>query len=138
MEQLRISVRNLTHLVDDTLSISQLDSFTYDVNLQKVLAQYLSNACKYTERGTITLSCTRLPGGTVEFAVADTGCGIDPCNAEIVFERFEKLGSYKQGNGLGLSIVRVIARLLHGVAYLDTAYQEGARFVFRLPGDSIA
>lgn len=186
MEQLRISVRNLTHLVDDTLSISLLDSFTYDVNLQevdakeqcrlalgqaaclcpegvnlqlqwpvrpeeevhtlridvyllqKVLAQYLSNACKYTERGAITLSCTRLPGGTVEFAVADTGCGIDSHNAEIVFERFEKLGSYKQGNGLGLSIVRVIARLLHGVAYLDTAYQEGARFVFRLPGDSVA
>lgn len=105
---------------------------TDEERLTQVLHNLLSNACKYTEHGSITLSCME-KGNNVEFAVTDTGCGISPDNAERIFRRFEKLDSFKQGTGLGLNICLQIAELLHGSIRLDTGYTTGARFVFALP-----
>ena len=100
--------------------------------LQQVLTNYLTNACKYTERGSITLSYELMPD-KVRFAVTDTGPGIKPEDAEKVFERFQMLDKTKRGTGLGLHICRIISKLLHGKAYVDTQYSEGARFVFDHP-----
>lgn len=69
----------------------------------------------------------------VIFSVTDTGTGIDPENAERIFDRFEKLDQFKQGTGLGLNICRSIADLLHGEETLDTTYTKGARFLFIHP-----
>jgi signal transduction histidine kinase len=100
--------------------------------LQQVLTNYLSNACKYTEEGSITLSYEVLPD-VVRFAVSDTGCGVKPEDAEKVFERFQMLDKAKRGTGLGLHICRLIAKLLHARAYVDKSYTGGARFVFDHP-----
>lgn len=110
--------------------------------IQQLLVNLLTNAYKYTEQGRIIVSChermqgqnERMPNQqVVVIAVSDTGPGIQPDMAEQVFNRFEKLNSFKQGTGLGLSICRQIANLLGGEIYVDTSYDKGARFVFLHP-----
>lgn len=102
------------------------------VLVERVLCNYISNACKYTATGSITVGYAK-QGEGFKLTVTDTGCGIADENAEKVFNRFEKLGSYIQGNGIGLAIVALIAKILHGKAYMDTTYKEGGcRFVFEV------
>ena len=102
--------------------------------VQQVLMNFLSNACKYTEEGSITISSSLTENpGYVTFAVEDTGPGIPPEMAEEVFERFAKLQNSKQGAGLGLSICRIIAANLGGNVWVDTAYTDGARLVLVIP-----
>lgn len=104
--------------------------------LQQVLTNFLTNACKYTERGSIILSYDVLPE-VVRFTVIDTGCGVKGEDAEKVFERFQMLDKAKRGTGLGLHICRLISDLLHGRTYLDTSYKGGAKFVFEHPLKSV-
>ena len=104
--------------------------------LQQVIINFLTNACKNTEEGKITLTCESVSidgKDFARFAVTDTGCGVPADKAETIFKRFEKLDDFKQGTGLGLSIVMLICELLHGKVYLDTEYKNGARFVFEHP-----
>lgn len=107
---------------------------TDSVRLQQILRNLLVNATKHTAAGTITLECRHADEGTaVAFAVADTGEGIAPENAELIFHRFEQLGSFRKGSGLGLHICRLVAGRLGGEVHLDTSYSGGARFVFTHP-----
>lgn len=105
---------------------------TDPLRLKQVLINFLTNACKYTEKGSVTLGVIDEPE-KVMFTVTDTGCGIAEENADRIFNRFEKLDEFKQGTGLGLNICRAIATLLGGRVWLDTSYHEGARFVFEHP-----
>ncbi len=100
--------------------------------LQQILTNLLGNACKYTEDGSIVLSYTT-NSEKVIFSVTDSGCGIAPEKAEAIFQRYEKLDSFKPGFGIGLSICRSITDLLNGRIYLDTTYTKGARFVLEIP-----
>ena len=114
------------------------DEFTVRADrlrVRQVLTNLIGNACKFTEKGMIlvTVSIRENPG-FVTFAVADSGAGIPEDKAEAIFERFEKLGSFKPGTGLGLPICRMIAQMMDGRVWLDTEYKgAGARFVFTLP-----
>lgn len=111
------------------------DLFTDPVRVRQILINLLTNAAKFTQEGTITLSsCTVPEKGRVEFSVEDTGIGINPANSDKIFERFVKLNPDSQGIGLGLTIARLIAQRLDGDLYLDTDYSgPGARFVLSLP-----
>lgn len=71
--------------------------------------------------------------GIVAFTVTDAGAGIPASEAERIFERFVKLDTFTQGQGLGLSVARLIARTLGGDLHLDTSCTTGARFVLTLP-----
>ena len=104
------------------------------MRIQQILINYLTNAIKNTEKGTITLGCTvdETPG-CVSFYVADTGIGVPVDKAEIIFNRYVKLDSFKQGAGLGLSICSILAEKLGGKVYLDRNYSPGARFVLDIP-----
>ena len=118
--------------IDEPSNANELILNTDIARLQQILTNLLTNACKYTEEGSITLAY-RHDKTEWEFSVTDTGCGIPPEKAETIFERFEKLDSFKQGTGLGLNICRRIAELVGGRVYLDTSYTGGARFVFMHP-----
>ena len=100
--------------------------------VEQVLINLLNNAAKFTKQGRVTLSY-KVVGNMLEFEVTDTGSGIPPEKAGLVFERFEKLDSSTQGAGLGLPIARLLAGLLKGSLKLDTSYTGGARFVFTIP-----
>lgn len=100
--------------------------------VQQVLSNFLTNACKYTTEGAIKLSY-HVDNDTIRFSVTDTGVGIKPEEAEMVFHRFKMLDKATKGTGLGLHICSLIANLLNGKVYVDTTYKKGARFVFELP-----
>lgn len=102
--------------------------------LIQILTNLLSNAAKFTKEGEITLDLSTSQDGTqAVFTVTDTGCGIDPRNKELIFERFCKLDNSVPGAGIGLTISRMIARLMGGTLLLDTTYNGGARFILTLP-----
>ena len=99
------------------------------------LALLLDNAKKFTTDGTVTLAVDAdLQASKITYTVADTGMGIPANEAEHVFEPFVKLNSYFDGQGLGLTFARSIARRLGGELMLDTTNTgKGARFVMTLP-----
>jgi signal transduction histidine kinase/HAMP domain-containing protein len=84
--------------------------------LRRVLQNFLSNAVRYTSAGKILLGVRRLRTG-YRIEVWDTGCGIAGDKTEEIFEEFRRLdpqqGGLERGAGLGLAIVRTIAKLLN-------------------------
>ena len=121
----------MTSEVDDSFTIR-----TDPRRVQQVIINYLTNACKHTEKGEIHvhISLKENPG-SLTFSVTDTGTGVPADKAESIFERFTKLDAFVQGTGLGLNICRTVADKLGGKVCLDTSYTGGARFLFILPLD---
>lgn len=105
------------------------------LRLQQVFNNLFTNAKKFTDKGSITLSIDKVDvvKKVVTLSVTDTGTGIPADKAEFVFERFKQLDSFKPGTGLGLSITRSIITTLGGRIWLDTSYTSGARFCFTHP-----
>lgn len=113
-----------------------LKLYTDKRRVGQVLQNLLSNACKNTTNGSITLQVEHDSSNNVQFIVTDTGVGIPADKAKKIFEHFEKLDHYSPGLGLGLYVCNLIAQALGGDIYLDTSYTEGARFVFTVPSHS--
>lgn len=99
------------------------------------LALVLDNAKKFTTDGSVTLLVDAdLQDSKIIYAVTDTGMGVPVQEAERIFEPNVKLNSYFDGQGLGLTFARSIARRLGGDLVLDTTHTDkGARFVMTLP-----
>ena len=116
------------HHVPDSLHI-----ITDKGCLLKVLSELLHNANKYTQEGSITISCIQPDSQSVCFMVSDTGPGIAEEHHEHVFSQFTKLDDFSEGLGMGLTLCRKLAGLLGGQITLDAAYTKGARFVLTLP-----
>jgi signal transduction histidine kinase len=110
------------------------------VKVQQIVTNLVSNAVKFTERGSVKLRCRALPGGGCTIAVNDTGIGIRPEHHEIIFEEFRQVDGSStrvyQGTGLGLSIARRFARLLGGDVTLESRPGGGSTFTLRLPAES--
>ena len=123
--------------IDIRFNSNLKDSFKIITNSQeaeKVLNNLLNNACKFTEQGSVTLSCYQDElEKMVCFSVTDTGKGIKEGEEEKIFEHFYKVDAYKEGVGLGLPLARRIARQLGGDVVLDTTYKDGSRFILKLP-----
>ena len=99
--------------------------------LRQILDNLLSNAIKFTEEGYITLICEiDEKSENVRFIVEDTGCGIPKEKQDKIFESFEKVDSFIQGMGLGLTICKLVAVRLGGAIVLDTTYEKGTRMIF--------
>ena len=101
--------------------------------VQQIIVNFLSNACKHTTEGEIHVHCSTSENpGQVTFSVTDTGCGVSPDKAELIFKRFNTNGK-SNSHGLGLDICRDLARRLGGNIGLDKSYTDGARFYLTLP-----
>lgn len=101
--------------------------------LNLLLGALLNNAYKFTEQGSIRISCGRDGEQRVFIAIEDTGCGIPAGQHERVFERFTKLDTFSPGNGLGLYMCRLITRHLGGEIHIDPTCAGGLRIVVTLP-----
>ncbi|MFA5642705.1 MAG: ATP-binding protein, partial [Bacteroidales bacterium] len=101
--------------------------------LSQVLLNLITNSYKFTDKGTITLKYKVQKNKTILFSITDTGIGIPRQQQCKLFERFGKLNHFKQGNGLGLAISRLIVNRLGGEIWIDPNYTEGARFFFTHP-----
>ncbi|MEO1021598.1 MAG: ATP-binding protein [Bacteroidota bacterium] len=109
--------------------------------LTQVLNNLLSNALKFTEKGTVTLTVKKLSseekGHTnIEFAVHDTGIGIAPDRLEKIFESFTQAGEETKrlygGTGLGLTISKQLTELQGGVVRVDSELGKGTSFYIQL------
>ena len=109
------------------------------VRLTQILGNLLSNAVKFTAQGGVTLEVLVHEGGR-RFVVRDTGIGFGPELKARLFGRFEQGDSVTQhfgGSGLGLSICRQLAELMHGVLDGDAEPGRGATFTLDLPSGAI-
>lgn len=100
--------------------------------LTQVISNLLTNAVKFTDSGSVTLSY-RLQGDGVCIEVADTGIGIAPDYCDRIFERFVKVDEFKQGTGLGLPICKTIVETLNGHIGVRSELGRGSVFWFTLP-----
>jgi PAS domain S-box-containing protein len=108
--------------------------------VRQTLFNLLSNACKFTRNGTITLSARRDANEAVEwieFQVRDTGIGMTPDQQAKVFEAFTQADDSTTrtygGTGLGLAITKSFCRLMGGDVTLTSETGKGSTFTVRLP-----
>lgn len=121
---------------------------TDDQRLEQILKNLLSNAFKFTAKGSVTLDIhpmkddeaqrSSLAGGDiVAFSVIDTGIGIDASRLEDIFEAFQQEdGSIDRrygGTGLGLTIARKFAHLLRGEILVSSEKGKGSCFTLLVP-----
>ncbi|MCD8511205.1 MAG: ATP-binding protein [Bacillus sp. (in: Bacteria)] len=113
--------------------------YTDEQRLKQILKNLLSNAFKFTNEGSVTISIEERMRGAAEmiFSVADTGIGISEEQQNTIFEAFyQGDGTTTRnygGTGLGLSITRELAELLNGEISLESKEGEGSIFRFILP-----
>ncbi len=121
---------------------------TDENKLRQILLNLLSNAAKFTERGSVAIHVR--PGRLlkddpsagdaskfVTFQVIDTGIGIAPTDQDAIWQEFRQLdGSLSrryEGTGLGLAIVRRLVTMLGGAIELESRLGEGSTFTFAIP-----
>lgn len=102
------------------------------VRFNQVLTNFMTNAIKYTKEGHIRMGYGCHNKGLRIF-VEDTGMGLPKDKKDLVFDRFEKLGSFVQGTGLGLSICKDIANMFGGKVGVDSELGKGSTFWMWVP-----
>ena len=110
------------------------------LRLRQILLNLLSNACKFTKGGEVSLrvSPVSIEGRNwLDFAVADTGIGMTPEQVNKLFEEFVQADQTTArnygGTGLGLAITRKLCRMMGGDALVTSEIGKGSTFVARLP-----
>ncbi len=101
----------------------------------EIIQNFVSNAIRYTEKGTVQLSCEEI-GDMLRVKVTDTGIGIEEDQLEAIFNEFHQCktpGSNKEGFGLGLAIVRRLADLLGHEVAVESQPGEGSCFHISIP-----
>ena len=132
----RIQAKNLTlHTESDDFPLNLRGDPT---RLQQALLNFLSNAIKFTERGSISLVARKLEENDdflrIRFEVKDTGIGIPKEEQARLFGLFEQADNSVTrkygGTGLGLAITRRLAELMGGEAGVESVPQKGSTFWF--------
>lgn len=107
--------------------------FLFDsVRLNQLFSNFINNAIKHTDKGSITLAYELRPD-EIEFSVTDTGEGMSDEVQSHVFDRFYKGNDFKQGTGLGLSICKSIVEQQKGKIGVRSEIGKGSCFWFSLP-----
>lgn len=102
-----------------------------EIRIKQIINNYMNNAIKFTEKGTITLVIEKSVE-TLHFSVTDTGIGIHQEDISQLFTDFAQLniGANRQfgGTGLGLAISKKLALLMNGDVSIDSQYGKGSTF----------
>jgi PAS domain S-box-containing protein len=101
----------------------------------EIIQNFVSNAIRYTDKGTVKLDCEEI-GGKLRVKITDTGIGIEKDQLEAIFNEFHQIkapGSSQEGFGLGLAIVRRLADLLDHEVAVESKPGEGSCFCISMP-----
>jgi signal transduction histidine kinase len=111
--------------------------YSDDHRLSQILRNFISNALKFTRQGDVRVSARALGPQEIEFAVTDTGVGIDAGLLPTLFADFVQIhsGAHRRlrGTGLGLSLSRKLAELLGGRVGVESQPGVGSRFWVVIP-----
>ena len=108
--------------------------------IERVVANLVSNALKFTKRGAVRVEA-QADGGSIVVRVRDTGGGMTPAQAQRLFQRFERIEPEKQresgisGTGLGLAISKKLVEAHGGRIWVDSEPGRGSVFSFTLPAE---
>ena len=150
--KLATSISAMMHVFETKIQEKNLELVTeYDTNIPKVLLgdpvrlhqiilNLVSNAIKFTSNGKITVSVNLLEedeeSTTVEFAISDTGIGIEESKINNIFDNFQQATTGTSrlygGTGLGLAIVKQLVEPQGGTVSVKSKIEEGSTFSFTL------
>ncbi|NOZ45383.1 MAG: response regulator, partial [Chlorobi bacterium] len=123
-------------------NVKELVIYTDAVRFKQIISNLLSNAFKYTEKGTVefgyhVIHSTKNANRAIEFFVKDTGIGIKKDQLNIIFDRFRKLEAKNEkiysGAGIGLTIVKTLVNLLNGKLRVESKLSVGSTFFVEFP-----
>jgi signal transduction histidine kinase len=115
-----------------------LSLWTDPTKLRQCLLNLVSNACKFTENGTVSIRVSNLESeDCVELSVSDTGIGVSPEQVAILFQPFTQADASTArkygGTGLGLAITKRLCEMLGGGISMASEPGQGSTFSIRLP-----
>ncbi|MCW8910520.1 MAG: ATP-binding protein [Gammaproteobacteria bacterium] len=123
-------------LIKNVPDISDIKITSDITKVRQILLNLISNACKFTENGNITLNIS-LDDDWVNFEVEDTGIGIDDEQLENIFQPFQQADSSTTrkfgGSGLGLAISRHYCEMMNGEISVQKNNNKGSVFKVKLP-----
>ena len=139
MTTIRANAKNLEFKVEVDPELPSV-YFGDDVRIRQVLMNLLTNAVKYTDKGSVTLTVKRtlvLDGKAImSFSVADTGVGIKQEDMEKLYAAFERIEEEnhrnEEGTGLGMSITASLLELMGSKIQVESEYGKGSCFYFVL------
>jgi PAS domain S-box-containing protein len=119
---------------------SSAEVYTDVLKLHQIISNLISNALKYTQRGSVTFGYdlkSGEEGESLSFFVKDTGIGIEKERQQMIFEKFRKIddksGALNGGMGLGLSIAKAFADIMGGRIRVESVAGEGSVFYLEIP-----
>ncbi len=137
-----ISVKARTKGLDLIFDIDESMPTEYygdDIRIRQVLVNLLTNAVKYTQKGSVTMTVTCDVDGenaVLHYAVKDTGIGIKDEDMDKLFSEFQRIDEarnrYIEGTGLGMNITIKLLKLMGSELKVTSKYEEGSEFSFDL------
>lgn len=127
--------KNLHLDLDTEHNLPQLE--TSRLYLEEVMQNFITNAIKYTKKGSVTFGAKMESGDAIRFFVKDSGIGISKSDMQHIFERFYRSEDYRtretSGTGLGLYVVEKLATKLGTKVDVESRLNVGSTFSFRIP-----
>lgn len=107
------------------------------LRLEQIIKNLISNAAKFTLKGSVTLDVSLRSKSEISFSVIDTGIGIPSEQLDIIFEAFRQADGTTNrkfgGTGLGLTISRNLSKLLRGEIEVESTLHKGSKFTLTVP-----
>ena len=110
-----------------------------DKRIRQIILNLLTNAVKYTKKGTVTLKVAGKVDGdraVLYFAVKDTGIGIRPENIDKIYDAFQRfdvsINRNVEGTGLGMNIAQQFLKLMDSELHITSEYEKGSEFSFEI------
>lgn len=129
--------KNVNPMISINMDVAynQLMLHTDFGRLREIVVNYMSNAIKFTNKGSVSVNIEETANGHVRVNVTDTGKGIPEEAHDRIFDRFVKLDDFVQGAGLGLSVCRSYAFSLGGTVGVRSRVGEGSTFWVDIPAN---